>query len=170
MAQNLFAIKPFKEKDVSAYKFMRLEALKSEPGNFGNSFQFESAFSDQQWLDRVSNPNGVCFGLYADGDLIGITSIILTNAENSEEAYMTQSYIRKDYRKLGLSKLFFEERIKWARERNLKRLIIGHRESNQSSKQANQKFGFKYTHQEDHTWPDGTTEPMLYYELILKDE
>jgi GNAT superfamily N-acetyltransferase len=120
MAQNLFTIKPFKEKDVSAYKFMRLEALKSEPGNFGNSFQFESAFSDQQWLDRVSNPGGACYGLYADGDLIGITSIILTNAENSEEAYMTQSYIRKGYRKQGLSKMLFEERIKWARERNLK--------------------------------------------------
>ncbi|MES2479754.1 MAG: GNAT family N-acetyltransferase [Bacteroidota bacterium] len=170
MEPNVFIIKPFEKAEVSEYKFMHLEALKSEPGNFGNSFQFESAFTDQQWLDRVSNPNGVCYGLYAGSALIGITSIIIANAENSEEAYMTQSYIRKDYRKLGLSKMLFEERIKWARERNLKRIIIGHRESNQISKQANQNFGFKYTHQEDCTWPDGATEPMLYYELILKDE
>ncbi|MFA6150657.1 MAG: GNAT family N-acetyltransferase [Chitinophagaceae bacterium] len=170
MEQTVFTIKAFQYKDVSAYKFIRLEALKNEPGNFGNSFQLESAYSDQQWLDRVTNPNGVCFGLYTEDDLIGITSIIITNTEMPDEAYMTQSYIRKDYRNQGLSKILYEERIKWARDRKLKKLIIGHRESNQSSKHANQKFGFKYTHQEDRTWPDGATEPMLYYELILKDE
>ncbi len=116
------------------------------------------------------NPNGVCFGLYADNDLVGITAIIITNTENPIDAYMTQSYIRKEYRKQGLSRLFYEERTKWAKTRKLKKLIIGHRESNQSSRQANQKFGFKYTRREDRTWPDGAIEPILFYELILKDE
>lgn len=168
MEQIYFTIKPFKAEDVNAYKFMRLEALRLEPGNFGNSFQLESMFPDQQWMGRVTNPNGVCYGLYAGKELIGITSIIITNTENPAEAYLTQSYIRKDYRNQGLSKMLYEERIKWAKARELKKLIVGHRESNQSSKYANQKFGFKYTHQENRVWPDGTAEPMLYYELILK--
>ncbi len=63
--------------------------------------------------------------------------------------------------------MLYQARLEWAGKRNLKRLIIGHRESNIASKNANQHFGFKYTHQEIRKWPDGSIEPMTYYELNL---
>ena len=149
-----------------SYKQMRLEALKNEPGMFGNSHTFESGFTDQQWMERIINPNGACFGLYADKELIGITSIII-DKEKPDEAHMTQSYIRKAHRGIGLSKMLYQARIEWATQKNLKRLTIGHKESNVVSKNANQHFGFKYSHEEMRNWPDGSVEPMVYYELKI---
>lgn len=162
----MYRIHPFQLPDLEAYRAMRLEALQTEAGNFGNSYAFEAAFTEAEWAGRISHPHGCCFGLYHDNELIGITGII-SSGGNPAEAYMTQSYIRKEYRGKNLSRMLYEARIDWARARGISCLIIGHRESNTVSKAANQRFGFTYTHQEDRQWPDGATEPMLYYKLMI---
>ncbi|PQJ11265.1 hypothetical protein CJD36_005525 [Flavipsychrobacter stenotrophus] len=162
-----YAIRPFIATDVWAYKAMRLEALLYDPGMFGNSHALETTFTDQQWMDRVSNPLSCCFGLYYNDELIGITSIIVTDKNKPVDAYMTQSYIRKPYRGNGLSRMLYDARIAWAAAHNIKRLLIGHRAGNIISKAANQHYGFVYSYSEPRTWPDGTTEDMLYYQLLL---
>jgi GNAT superfamily N-acetyltransferase len=164
--KEVYIIRQLTVADVTAYKAIRLEALQQEPGMFGNSYALESGYTDQHWLDRVSNPNGAIFGLYHTTELIGITAIII-DGEHPEEAYMTQSYIRKTHRGKGLSQLLYKARLEWARERELGRLLIGHRESNLISKAANQRHGFKYAYSAPRTWPDGCTEDMLYYTLEL---
>jgi RimJ/RimL family protein N-acetyltransferase len=163
---NQFTIRQFKAEEVATYKAIRLEALQSDPGSYGNPHAVEAAMSDEEWIDRVVNPLHARFGLYDGNTLIGLTGIII-NKDNHGEAYMTQSYIRKAYRGRGLSKLLYEARLAWARERNVKRLTISHRKSNLASKGANQKFGFVFTHTEPRTWPDGITEDNFLYELIL---
>lgn len=162
----VYTIRKFSADDVPAYKAMRLEALHKERGMFGNSYELEAALTDQQWLDRVQNPEAGRFGLYANNELIGITGII-TESDEDGIAYMTQSYIRLSYRGKGLSRLLYEARMEWARKNNIRQLIIGHRKSNLSSKFANQRYGFVYTHSKKQTWPDGITEDMLYYKLDL---
>lgn len=162
----MYHIHPFQPTDLEAYRHMRLEALQTEAGSFGNSYAFEAAFSEAEWVARLSNPYGCCFGLYHYDDLIGITCIV-SGKDQAGAAYMTQSYIRKEHRGKGLSRMLYEARIAWARARGLSSLVIGHRECNIVSRAANQHFGFIYTHQEDRIWPDGASEPMLYYKLIL---
>lgn len=153
--------------DVEAYKAMRLEALQKEPGNFGNSYDTEAAFPEETWVARLANPAGACFGLYHENTLIGITAVVVTDKEKPYEAYMTQSYIRKEHRGKGLSQLLYNARISWAKQHSIKSLAIGHRETNIASRRANQHFGFVYSHSEPRTWPDGATENMLYYRLDL---
>lgn len=162
-----YTIRQFLPEDVAQYKSMRLEALQQDGGMFCNSYEYESTFLQEQWIARIANPNGACFGLYYGDELIGITGIVVTDEEKPDEADMTQSYIRKIYRGKGLSKLLYEARLEWAKAHQIKCLKIGHRAGNQASKSANQPYGFKYTHSEPHTWPDGKTEDMLYYELVL---
>jgi GNAT superfamily N-acetyltransferase len=152
--------------DVAEYKAMRLEALQTEPGMFGNSYALEAAFTEADWTKRVSSDNSAVFGLYYDKELVGITGII-KNAESPEEAYMTQSYIRAAHRGKGLSRMLYDIRLNWAKQKSVNRLIIGHRQSNIISRSANQRYGFKCTHSESRTWPDGQTEDMVYYELLL---
>lgn len=162
-----YTIRQFTAADVSIYRAIRLEALQTEPGFFGNSYATELAYANEQWLARITNPYGACFGLYHLNDLIGITAIIILDKDKAHTAYMTQSYIRPAHRGKGLSKLLYNARLQWAREQGIVRLLIGHRRSNISSMKANQKFGFRYTHSESRTWPDGITEDMLHYELLL---
>jgi len=159
-----YSIRRFSAGDMDAYRPMRLEALQKECGMFGNSYEQEAAFTDAQWLERLTNTNKACFGLYSGNELIGITGIT-SDGYAPGLAYMTQSYIRKQYRGRGLSGLLYEARLQWAKEHNIKQLIIGHRKNNLASKHANQRYGFVYTHSEPRTWPDNATEDMLYYKL-----
>lgn len=161
-----YILRSFTAEEVGVYKAMRLEALQNEAGMFSSTYVREAAFTDAQWMDRINNPNSACLGLYYNNELIGITGIVRDH-EQEGLGHMVQSYIRKGYRGKGLSTLLYKVRLDWAREHKLKRIQVGHKASNLASKAANQRFGFKYTHREACSWPDGSTEDILYYELEL---
>ena len=163
---DAYRIQLFLPQEWALYKSIRLEALQQERGNFGNSYEMEAAYKDEKWQTSISNPLMGRFGLWREDELIGLTGIVI-NKDKPDEAYMTQSYIRKEHRGKGLSKLLYKARIGWAKEHNVKRLIIGHRTDNLVSKYANRRFCFKYTHSEERLWPDGMKADMLYYELYL---
>jgi len=163
---TIYSIRQFTIADVEAYKRIRLEALEKEPGMFGNSHAMEAALPQEDWNGRITLPGNARFGMYCNDELIGLTGII-KNAENPAEAYMTQSYIRKNHRGKGLSAMLYDARIEWAKENGVEVLTIGHRKSNLASKAANQKYGFVYSHSETRNWPDGATEEMLHYVLEL---
>ncbi len=144
-----------------------LEALREEPGVFANPWAKEAAFEDSFWQERLLNTHVASFGLYSgDGTLVGLTSISST-AEKPDEAYLSQSYIRRELRGQRLSRILYNVRLSWAREHGVRKLLIGHRESNLISKAANQRYGFQYSHKESRMWPDGSNEDMLYYTLEL---
>lgn len=159
-----FRIRQFTAADVAIYKALRLEALQKEGKYFRMSYGEETALPDEEWQNRILNPQFGRFGLYHDDKLIGITAII---TEDNINAYMTQSYIRKEYRGRGLSRLLYEARINWAKERNIQKLTVGHRADNISSFKANQHFGFQYKYSQTFLWPDNATVAMHYYELML---
>ncbi|MGZ3930249.1 MAG: GNAT family N-acetyltransferase [Bacteroidia bacterium] len=166
MKYREYSLKQFTGHDVDHYKAIRLEALQREPGVFSSNYARETAFTNAQWLDRLNNLNSACFGLYHGNTLIGVTGIVL-DKQDTATAHMTQSYIRKERRGRGLSRLLYEARIAWAKQKGLKKLYIGHREDNLSSRSANQHYGFQYTHRESLQWPDGTIADSLYYELKI---
>lgn len=163
LRSGIYSIRRLQEDEAPLYKAMRLEAIQTEPAMFRCTNPAETDLTDAQWLERVKDPRAV-FGLFANDLLIGITSILLLD---DNEAYLGQSYIKKDYRGQGLSALFYKIRLAWASERQLKRLSVSHRESNITSKAANQRFGFRYSHREPCNWQDGTSEDVLYYVLDL---
>ena len=131
---------------------------------FRCSVPAEADFTDAEWQERIKYPRAV-FGLFENDQMIGMTSILLLN---EREGYLGQSYIRKEYRGLGLSVLLYKIRMAWASKLQLKQLKVSHRESNTISKAANQRSGFKYSYRESANWLDGTTEDVLYYVLELK--
>jgi RimJ/RimL family protein N-acetyltransferase len=162
----VFSIRMFLPEESALYRAIRLEALAEDPGMFGNSHALEAAYPDAFWEERLRSPERASFGLFAGDTLIGLTSIFRDDAD-ATEAYMTQSYIRQEYRGRGLSRLLYTARLDWAAQNGIRVLTIGHRESNTLSCAANQRFGFRFTHREARTWPDGIKEDMLYYRLEL---
>jgi RimJ/RimL family protein N-acetyltransferase len=106
------------------------------------------------------------WGLYDGDTCIGLTWLYAI-PEETDAVMFVASYIRDEYRKMGLSKLYYEARLAWALERGYKRARIGHRAGNEASKAANQKFGFQYTHSVSMTWHDGTQADDVYYQLLM---
>ncbi|MDR3681564.1 MAG: GNAT family N-acetyltransferase [Flavipsychrobacter sp.] len=165
-ADTHYTLRQLTAKDVSIYKKMRLEALYLEPEKYSVWHAEESILPDSYWLAKISNPHAAYFGLFINEVPIGITGIII-DKNNPETALMMQSYIRAVHRGKGLSRMLYDARISWAQAHGLKRLLVGHRESNIISKAAIQHFNFKYAYSEPRAWPDGITEDILYYELLL---
>lgn len=161
--KDKYKIRQLSESEAQIYKSMRLEAINEEPAMFRCSVPAEADLTDEQWQERIKFPRAI-FCLFEHDKPIGMTSILLIN---EEEAYLGQSYIKKDYRGLGLSALLYKIRMDWAYQHQVKQLSISHRESNSISKAANQRYGFRYTHRETVNWLDGNTEDALYYTLEL---
>lgn len=166
MNSTEYHIRQLNLADLEAYKNLRLEALRLEPSVFSSTYERETAFDDTVWATRLNNPASASFGLFYGETLIGITGILIPDPD-LPEAILVASYIQKPHRGKGLSFLLYRERIAWARARKLKRIIVSHRKSNKASEAANQRFGFRFTHEEPTPWPDGLTEDQVYYCLDL---
>lgn len=148
------------------YKSIRLEALKTNPEMFGSNYAKEVAYSQNDWLSFLENDSRAMFALYHDKSLVGLSGVTLKK-DDATTAVLFASFIKLSHRGNGLSKLFYQVRIDWARQKKCGSLIVSHRAGNELSKAANQRFGFTYTHAEEVSWPDGVRADELMYKLEL---
>ena len=168
MAAGDVEIRLFQPAEWQYYKGVRLKALKSDPAVFGSNFIKESAYPDERWQQQLENVDCGVFGVLHFGDVIGMTGIVL-DRENETTAKLWGSWLEPNWRGKGLSGGMYKARIEWAKQHpQVQRIIVSHRQSNTASKKANQKHGFIFTHAADHQWPDGATEPELFYKLAVK--
>jgi RimJ/RimL family protein N-acetyltransferase len=163
-------IRPFKPEEWDAYKTIRLKALDTDPRSFGESLSEAKAKPDDHYKERVSNPNGALFGIFHNADLIGVTGIVVDKDDPSgATAKLWGSWLEPSWRGKGLSRKMYEARINWAKAQpGVKRVIVSHRKSNNISKKANQRWGFKFTHAAERVWPGNQKETEFFYELVVK--
>ena len=148
------------------FKEIRLESLRSDPSVFGTTYEKDAALTEEDWVRGLRNPLRATFLLRHRGEVVGLTVIRCTQ-EMPEEAGIFASYIRKEHRGQGLSRLFYEARLNWARTNGVKRIVTDHRKGNTASETTIKKYGFKKTHSEMQTWPDGSKDEKIYYRLDL---
>jgi RimJ/RimL family protein N-acetyltransferase len=154
--------------DWEIYRDIRLQALKNHPAYFLPS-KDETLFSESDWRQRLGNPNAATFGLFRGTEIIGISTIARENNHPAaERAFLVGTYIKKDFRRKGLSERLFQLRLEWAKEqKNIKTLLLEHREDNLPIQKSHQKFAFKLSSSREQLWPDGTTAACLTYELDI---
>ena len=159
-------LRRFTADDWQAFKAIRLETLEKEQHFMGAPLAHEQTFPDQEWMARLSNPDSAIWGLYDGDTCIGLTGVV-KDRDNPEVARLIASYIRQEYRNRGLSALFYQARIDWAREKGFKYAEVHHRQDNLASKAANQKFAFEHIGSKMIPWPDGTEDIQVSYRLTL---
>jgi RimJ/RimL family protein N-acetyltransferase len=162
-------IRALEPEEWIAFREIRLRALAHSPGAFFTSQAQAEALSDDAWRWMVAGENHQTFGLFDGEALVGVTGIVPDSTDESgETAVFVMSYIQPAYRNRGLSRLFYEARLAWARaHRRYRRVVVSHRASNVASMKANQRFGFRHIETVSHEWPDGIVEDDIRYELIL---
>jgi RimJ/RimL family protein N-acetyltransferase len=148
------------------YRKIRLEALSSNPEMFGSNYTKEAAYSREEWISLLENESRAIFALYYHDSLIGLTGVVLDRDDEST-AILIASFIKTPHRGRGLSSLFYQVRIDWARQKKCKAIVVSHRAGNEPSKLANQRFGFKYDYTRKVLWPDGVSADELMYSLKL---
>ena len=148
------------------YKSIRLEALQTNPEMFGSNYLKEAAYGQNEWVSFLEDDTRAMFALYDDELLIGLTGVAIKK-EDTSTAILFASYIKPSHRSQGLSALFYQARIDWARNKKCSSITVSHRTGNEVSKAANQRFGFKFTYSKKVTWQDGLCEDELMYSLQL---
>jgi RimJ/RimL family protein N-acetyltransferase len=165
-------IHPFERSEWEIFRSLRLQALRDEPGVFAASYDFVAALSPQDWQDTIQGPGHQVFGLFDEAVLIGITAAFTWQEDSSgETALLAMSFILPEYRAQGLSRLLYQARLDWIRAHSqFKRVVVFHRESNETSRRAIQRHGFSPVRRIPNTWPDGTTEDQILYELLTASD
>ncbi|MGQ0527453.1 MAG: GNAT family N-acetyltransferase [Alphaproteobacteria bacterium] len=163
-------IRELKPEDWQLLKIVRLKALQLHRGVYFGLYEDAAAFSDQEWRDHLNGGDKAVFGLFDGNSLIGITGVFTSKHDPSgQTGVMAMSYIDPAYRGKTLSALLYKARIDWAvAYPKFKKLTIGHRADNESSKRAMLAHGFKFTVRELIFWPDGKEEWDYKYELDLE--
>jgi RimJ/RimL family protein N-acetyltransferase len=149
---------------------LRLRALEDAPGVYSATYEEVARRSETDWRAMITDPARQVFGLFDVDTMIGITGIFTSSEDSSgQTAVLVMSYIVREYRRRGLSRMLYEARLAWARAHpKLTRIVVSHRESNEASRRANQRHGFVPTGRIDsRVWPDGSTEDEVFYELQL---
>jgi RimJ/RimL family protein N-acetyltransferase len=163
-------VRKLNKDDWNAYKAIRLEALRLHENLYGGSYAAEAAYSDQDWQDLIGTKTYAFFGLYDDDKIVGST-VVFTHRDDptGKTALLAGSYIRKEYRGMGLSRKLYEARLDWIKsEERFERVWVGHRAGNEASRRANQAFGFTLLKTEDKAWGDGSKDTYYHYELRIK--
>jgi RimJ/RimL family protein N-acetyltransferase len=163
-------LRPLAADDWEALRDLRLYALRTEIGKFFKHPDEEAGRPQSEWRELATGDEShQLFGLFAGRRLVGMSGVFASRDDPSgTSAHFGMSYILPEYRGLGLSARFYEARLAWVLARpHFRRIGIGHRKSNEASRRAIERFGFVFTREEMHHWPDGTDEPDVCYERII---
>lgn len=148
------------------FKAIRLQAVGDRPDVFLSSYETTLAQPDNYWIDTLTSLDGAVFGLYDGATIIGLTGVFRYRESPQDTAILGMSYIDPAYRGRGLSRMFYEARINWARAQDgIIRVIVSHRAGNDASRAANQAFGFVSTGQSTKIYGDGQEAINHEYEL-----
>ena len=165
-------MRPLTQSEWVIVKDLRLTALKTEPGVFVSSFDSESIQSARQWQETIQGADHQVFGLFYRVQLIGLTAVFTYRDDpTGQTALLAYSFINPQYRGLGLSRLLYEGRLSWIKTHpQFNRIIVSHRASNERSRRAILRHGFKMSGESERTWPDGTTDREIFYDKNLYEE
>ena len=166
--KNEIELRQWREDDWPDFRRIRLQALQTNPSVFLKSYDEEASQPDSYWIDCLSSENSAVFGLYDAETVIGLTGAFRYRESPHDTVILGMSFIHPDYRGRGLSELFYQARIDWARsQEGITRVIVSHRDGNEASKAANQKFGFVATDSTETVFPDGALAKEYNYELKI---
>lgn len=147
---------------------MRLQALRTDSGNFGGKYEDEANRPQEFWVAWING--GAVFGLFDHSHIVGMTSVFISRDDpTGSTAYMAASYILPEYRGNGYFDKLYTARIEWAKSQpGLKKAIVSHRDGNEAQRRATVKHGFLFASKAMQTWPDHTSALELTYELQLR--
>lgn len=165
--KNIY-IRGFRVDEWPLLRAKRLEAIKENGSFFLFSYEVVETYDESHWRNLILQTDGKIFGLFDGLKIIGLTGVFRDrHDESGSSAEIGMSYIDPAYRGRGLSRLFYDVRLDWAKNCGFKCINAAHREGNIVSKRALISAGFKWIGNEEKLYGDKTTGMSHKYKLIL---
>lgn len=148
----MITITPITPENVFSFKKVRLQALQESPSAFGSTYAREVAFPESEWLARVERWNGekgVGFLAMNEKTACGIAGALL-DPEDTSRAQLVSMWTAPSHRRTGVGRLLVNAILDWARQRNVKTLLLMVVSTNDAAIRFYERLGFAKT---------GRTEP-----------
>ncbi|MBS1839935.1 MAG: GNAT family N-acetyltransferase [Acidobacteria bacterium] len=138
--------------NVSAFKEVRLCALREAPYAFGSTYAREVQFDDAEWakrLERWNGKRGVGFLAMDDSMGCGIAGSLLDESD-ATRAQLVSMWTAPTHRGRGVGRLLVNAVLDWGKDRNVRTLLLMVTSNNESAIRFYERLGFART---------GRTEP-----------
>jgi RimJ/RimL family protein N-acetyltransferase len=118
-------IRPTREDDTTAFRELRLEALRAHPEAFGADYEESLTRPIERWRQNVRDGAGTELGITyvaeAGGALIGMTGIYRgSGAKMRHRATIWGVYVRPDWRGAGIADALIGACVGWASGQQLR--------------------------------------------------
>jgi RimJ/RimL family protein N-acetyltransferase len=113
--QKLIKVRRLEAHDVTCYRELRLEGLKSHPEAFSSSWEDEAGQPASWWTDRLET-SVVLGGWIDDSPLLGVAGLRVNTATKlRHKGVLVGTYVRPHARGTGLATLLVQRVIEQAR-------------------------------------------------------
>lgn len=154
-------IRQLDPSEASAYREIRLEALRCSPEAFGSTFEAESARPLAHFSERVTR----CpvFAAFRDEEIVGMAGFMpREGAKDAHKGYLWGMYVRTDSRNAGVGRRLAEAVIGFARQ-HVEMLQLDVVSENEAARRLYASMGFvKYGIERKALKQDGR-----YYDEVL---
>lgn len=115
-------IRPLLQSEFERFKALRLDALKSDPDAFGETFEEASRLSDAEWSDKLSRiltSGDAIFVAEVEGEFVGMCGVGEDRTRRGD-AFVWGVFVKKPYRKSGAGSRLMDAAEAWAEGRRFK--------------------------------------------------
>lgn len=152
--------------DWSAYRTIRLDALRTDPDAFGSSLDQESAFTEEEWRARVTPPGGAVFAVDGGSGIVA-TGAVITDWTDPAVRVLVAMWTDAVHRGLGHGRRIVEAAIEHARGTGAVSIRCSVTEGNDGAARLYESCGFVRTGETEQRESDGLCHTHL--ELRLRD-
>jgi GNAT superfamily N-acetyltransferase len=142
-------------ENVHVFKSVRLRALHDSPFAFGSTYAYESQFTDDEWLRRAQNWNGVKgagFLAVDEKEACGIAGAFLEE-KDLIQARLVSMWTAPTHRKLGVGSLLVRAAEDWARQAGAGTMVLMVTSHNPPAQLFYERLGFTFTGVRE-PWPN----------------
>lgn len=138
-----WTVRRLTERDWELFREVRLRALNDSPDAFSSTFARESAFDDQEWVERLSNPDVAQFiGVTSSEQPLGM-AVGAPYAIEAKSAGLFGMWVAPEGRRQKLGKALIAAVIAWAREGSYDRILLDVADDNSPAISLYENCGFK---------------------------
>jgi ribosomal protein S18 acetylase RimI-like enzyme len=148
----MITLRPISAATLDAYRTTRLAALADAPLAFGSTFAKESAFTEEQWRQRLRTWNGsnsTCYLAWDEAAPCGIAAGVI-DPDDAGRALLLSMWVDPMHRRAGIGRQLVESISEWAAQRQADRLCLSVTSVNDAGLRFYERLGFTKT---------GRTEP-----------
>jgi diamine N-acetyltransferase len=149
--QNQITLRRLSEADLSSLRqisidtFVENYAHLNEPETFQQ--HLDRTFAEEQLLSELKEPNNLFFFAESDGEVLGYLKLAYPSPMEHDATIdcleLVRIYVRPNYQKWGIGKLFLEKTIETARALGAQGIWLGVWQKNHHAQEWYQRQGFR---------------------------